>query len=152
MAKAKKKTKKPARRKATPAPPPGLPRAILSDLVHRGPVPETSFQSAKLSLPELWPKIERTEVVRFLEKMRADTAPAVPGGRKRPAMLARVADVGDGAHEKDLAMSAPLAAVFAVVPLDGYVGRTYRITRHRKHERKNAAGYTVEEIPAADGN
>lgn len=108
--------------------------------------PETYFTAPRaLALPELWCKIEAPAVVTFLEKMRADVATAPAGGRKRPAMLARVRDLKDGGAVKDLAVSAPLAELFAMIPLDGYIGRTYVIRRHRRHERKNAAGYTVTE-------
>lgn len=99
-------------------------------------------------LRELWCKIGQPIRVEFLDKMRADTMPP-NGGRKRPAMLARVRDLsvlevtGD---ERDLAIPASLAAIFAAVPKDGYVARKYEITRHRKHERVNAAGFSVQEI------
>lgn len=141
MAKAKKKAKKKARRKHEAG------TAPLSDLVHRGQPPQTSFTPRKLALPELWCKIEVPVCVIFLEKMRADAVPAGPGIRKRPAMLARVCELGENGErfEKDLAMPAPLADIFAGVPADGYVTRKYWITRHFRHERKNAAGYTVEE-------
>lgn len=98
-----------------------------------------------LSLPELWCKIEIPVSVRFMEPMRADDAASLGDGRKRPAMLARVYDMRDG-ETKDLALPERLAAVFAVLPSGGYVGRAYSIQRHRRHERKNAAGYTVAEI------
>lgn len=147
----KRPKKKTAKRKARK-----LPRRILD--LYRPDVPAPSLPPAmpdpsggkfttlrNVTLPELWCKIETPIHVQFIEKMRADS-PVVKGERKRPAMLARVHDLGDAAETKDLAMPAPLAALFAVIPLDGYVGRTYRITRHRRHERKNAAGYTVDEI------
>jgi hypothetical protein len=102
-----------------------------------------------VTLPELWCRIEVPVHVQFIEKMRPDATPE-NAPRKRPAMLARVHDLGDAAETKDLAMPVPLAALFAVIPLDGYVGRTYRITRHRRHERKNASGYSVDEIAPAE--
>lgn len=104
-----------------------------------------------LALPELWCKIETPVRVRFLEPMRADVASALPGERKRPAMLARVLDLGEQV-QKDLALPLGLANVFACVPKGDYVGRTYKLTRHRRHARMNAAGFTVEEIPAAEGD
>lgn len=106
----------------------------------------------QIALPELWCKIEKTVHVTFLEKMRPDTTAELPGGRKRPAMLAKIHDHADGGDEpattnvKDFAMPLPLAIVFASIPMDGYVGRSYRITRHRRHERKNASGFTVVEM------
>jgi hypothetical protein len=98
-----------------------------------------------LSLPELWCKIETPVSVRFMESMRPDDAASLGDGRKRPAMLARVYDMSSG-ETKDLALPERLAGVFAVIPQAGYVGRAYNIRRHRRHERKNAAGYTITEI------
>lgn len=145
MAKAKKKAKKTARRKHEAKPSPRVPVAVVPAIQD---IRDSAGSAPRaIALPELWCKIEAPVRVVFLEKMRADAAPAVPGGRKRPAMLARVMELGETANaRKDLAMPEALAAVFASIPSDGYVGRKYRITRHRRHERKNAAGYTVEEV------
>jgi hypothetical protein len=143
MSKPKKK-KKTARKTARPVVKRFMPRP--EELRNTIQTERTALSEPRaLALPELWLKIETPARVAFLEKMRADVATAPTGGRKRPEMLARVLDRDDGGAVKDLALSAPLAALFAMIPLDGYIGRTYRITRHRRHERKNAAGYTVEE-------
>lgn len=146
VAKRKGKNKAKAKRFAAPIPVLRNPRetpAPLSDLVHRGPVPDTTPRP--LAVPELWCKIEQPVVVRFMEAMRADDAASLGEGRKRPAMLARVYDMDDR-ETKDLALPERLAAVFAGLPFDGYIGHVYCIHRHRRHERKNAAGYTVQEV------
>lgn len=151
MAKAKKKAKKPARKVKR------FQRKIAAPTVPVAVVPTiddirssaTHAPVRDVALPELWLKIEQPAHVMFLEKMRTDTAPAMPGGRKRPAMLAKVHDYAEGLSPlavKDLAIPLALAGVFASIPLDGYVGRSYLITRHRRHERKNASGFTVVEM------
>lgn len=151
MAKAKKKEKKRNKWKRGPhlsKLPPRVPVAVVPtiDEIRSS---ATHAPVRDVALPELWLKIEQPAHVMFLEKMRTDTAPAMPGGRKRPAMLAKVHDYAEGLSPlgvKDLAIPAALAGVFASIPLDGYVGRSYLITRHRRHERKNASGFTVVEM------
>lgn len=147
MAKAKKKAKKPARKVKR------FQRKIAAPTVPVAAVPIVNDlrpgQVRDVALPELWLKIEQPAHVLFLEKMRPDTAPVVPGGRKRPAMLVKVHDYAEGLSPnavKDLAIPLALAGVFASIPMDGYIGRSYLITRHRRHERKNASGFTVVEM------
>lgn len=148
MKKTKKKTAGRKRRRAGNTPPRQRSRDYAPNILSVAPKPGLAIAAADprpLSLPELWCKIEIPVSVRFLEAMRADDAASLGDGRKRPAMLARVYDMRDG-EMKDLALPERLAAVFAVLPSGGYVGRAYSIHRHRRHERKNAAGYTVAEI------
>lgn len=96
-------------------------------------------------LPELWCRIELPVHVQVLEAMRPDTAGAL-ATRKRPAALMKVRDLSDTAT-KDLAVVAALRSMFNTTYPDGaYVARSFRITRHRRNERKNALGYSVEEI------
>lgn len=103
-----------------------------------------------VTLPELWCRIDVPVRVQFLEKLRGDEPGPAPM-RKRPACLARVLDLDEKpAQKKDLALPLALATIFASVPKDGYIGRCYSITRHRRHERKNAAGFSVVEISPSD--
>jgi hypothetical protein len=145
MAKAKKKEKKRIKVKRVAILAPEM-APHLSKIRPAVPVARAPEPIRAVSLPELWCRIELPVRVRFLEKMRADTAPQEPGGRKRPAALARIIDHDDADIVKDFALPAALASVFASIPKDGYVGRGYLITRHRRHERKNASGFTVVEI------
>lgn len=151
MAKAKKKAKRKTAAKR-PNKPAAKRRAVVPvavvptiDTIRAQHVGGTYPTVRAVALPELWCRIEEPVHVTMVEKFRPDTSPQAPGGRKRPAALARVLDLDDK-QGKDLAMPTPLAAFFAVIPQDGYVGRSYKITRHRRHERKNSLGFTVVEI------
>jgi hypothetical protein len=98
-----------------------------------------------VTLPELWCRIEVPVHVTILENMRADS-PVAESARKRPAALAQVLDLADGRKKKDLAIAPNLQALLDRTYKDSLVGRSFRITRHRRHERKNYLGYSVEEI------
>lgn len=108
----------------------------------------SKFETVRnVTLPELWCRIEIPVHVQMLEAMRPDVG-TLASSRKRPAALAKIRDLST--HEvMDLAVVAALESLFAsTYPKAGYVGRSFKITRHRRHERKNSLGYSVEEIRA----
>jgi hypothetical protein len=132
MAKAKKKR---PTKKATDAAPITLPGRKFAVL-------------RAVTLPVLALKIEEPANVTFhREEMRgADEV----GGEG----LARVTDLDTG-KPADLRVSEALRKLLlASYPEAAYLGKSFCIIRHAKHERKNEYGYTVEEIdpnqPAAE--
>lgn len=129
MAKAKKKRPTKKAVDATPAAPvtaPGRKFAVLR----------------AVTLPVLALKIEVPANVTFhREEMRAADAEGVSG-----EALARITDLETG-KPADLRVSETLRRLLlASYPDAAYVGKSFCIIRHAKHERKNEFGYTVEEI------
>ena len=140
MAKAKKRAKKPAKRPPTP---------VIQT------APGRRFATLRnITLPILTCKIEKSINVTFLENVRNLDHREVGA-----EALARVTDL-DAGDTKDLAMPDGLCNIFGQTYDDGKLeGKSFCITRHAKHERKNEFGFSVEEIdpaqrieaPAGDG-
>jgi hypothetical protein len=121
MAKAKKTAKKKAKR----SPPTAAPIATQ---------PGRKFTILRqLTLPELTCKLELPVNVTVSEALRPDK-------KMRVYYL-------DAGEPRDMVVLEGLAAIFERIYPDGdYVGKSFCIIRHGKHERKNEFAFSVEEI------